>query len=238
MKIRFEIKLFLIISIIFMNKIRSQNKKAIEIIGKSLIAHGFEPNAIKIKKIKYLKTTISYNNIGEPNKEIKQSITHQFDPFMTQIISNNKLLKTNGINTEVIINGILLNDLKSSENAKSILDGAFYVFWQPMKLKDPGTILKYLGEDFLPNKKKVHVINVSYPNGKDTWKFYFDTTTFLLIATEVNHNNKISLIYTSDFNITKHGIFHHRRESYNVTENRSKLILQASYVYDIKEVVN
>ncbi len=62
MKIRFEIKLFLIISIIFINKIKSQNKKAIEIIEKSLIAHGFEPNAIKIKKNKILK---DYNKLQQ-----------------------------------------------------------------------------------------------------------------------------------------------------------------------------
>ena len=106
-----------------------------------------------------------------------------------------------------------------------------------MKLKDSGTLIKYLGEITLPNKKNVHSLKISYLNGKDIWKFYFDTSTYLLVATEVDHNNKISLIYTTDFNTTPFGVFHHKRKSYNLTENRSKLTLQASYLYEILDVV-
>ena len=35
---------------------------------------------------------------------------------------------------------------------------------------------------------------------------------------------------------TDNGIFHHKRESYKVTENRSKLNIQASYVYSILNI--
>ena len=108
-----------------------------------------------------------------------------------------------------------------------------------MKLKDPGTIIKYIGVANLPNKKNVHSLEISYLGGTttDTWKFYFDTSTYLLVATEVDHNNKISLIYTTDFNRTPYGIFHHKRESYKVSDNRSSLTLQAKYVYEILDVV-
>jgi hypothetical protein len=32
-------------------------------------------------------------------------------------------------------------------------------------------------------------------------------------------------------------VFHHKRESYKLTENRSKLSIQASYIYNILDVV-
>jgi len=237
MKIQFDIKLLLLISVIFLNKISSQNEKIEKILLKSLNAHGGEVNLNKIKQIKYLKTTYTYDGMDDVKKQIKQHITHKFDPFITEIISGNKSLKTNGIFTEIIENGKEVDDIESLKNAKAILDGAFYVFWQPMKLKDPGTIIKYLGEFNLANKKNVHSLEISYLNGKDIWKFYFDTSTYLLVATEVDHNNKISLIYTTDFNRTPYGIFHHKRESYKVSDNRSSLTLQAKYVYEILDVV-
>ncbi|MDG2372240.1 MAG: DUF6503 family protein [Flavobacteriaceae bacterium] len=237
MKKQFNIILVLLISLIFLNKVSSQNEKIQKILLKSLNAHGGEVSLNKIKQIKYLKTTFTYNKVGDVKKRIKQHITHKFDPFITEIISDNKFLKTNGTSIEIIENGKIVDDLESLKNAKASLDGAFYVFWQPMKLKDSGTLIKYLGEITLPNKKNVHSLKISYLNGKDIWKFYFDTSTYLLVATEVDHNNKISLIYTTDFNTTPFGVFHHKRKSYNLTENRSKLTLQASYLYEILDVV-
>ena len=235
MKIQLEIKLILLLSIFFFNSLSSQNEKINEIILKSLNAHGGE-SLNKIKKIKYLKTTYTYDKIGNIKKEIKQTITHNFDPYKTEIESNNTFLKSDGINTEINEDGLLVTDLESITRAKSIIDGAFYVFWQPMKLKDIGTIIKYMGITILPNKRKVYSLKVSYPEGTDTWNFYFDITSYLLIGTEVNHNNKVSLIYTTDFNNTDNGVFHYKRESYKVTENRSKLNIQARYVYSILNI--
>lgn len=236
MKIRFEIKLFLIISIIFLNKIKSQNKNAIEIIEKSIDAHGGKSNLDEIKKIKYSKKTFFYDHLGKIKNEIHQVITHEFNPYKTKIISGDEFQKTNGILTELTKNGKKIYDFESLKKTKSTLDGAFYVFWQPMKLKDPETIMNYLGEVTLPNQKDAHAIEISYLNGSDKWNFYFDTSSYLLVATEVNHNNKISLIYTTDFNYNKYGVFHYKRESYKVTENRSKLILQASYIYEVLDI--
>tara|TARA_B100000780_G_scaffold160777_1_gene112366 strand:- start:238 stop:954 length:717 start_codon:yes stop_codon:yes gene_type:complete len=236
MKIQFDIRLILLFSLFFFNSISAQNEKINEILIKSLNAHGGE-NLNKIKKIKYLKTTFTYDDLGNLKKEIKQIITHKFDPYKTEIESNNKTLKSDGIITEILENGEIVKDFKSLNKAKSKINGAFYVFWQPMKLKDAGTIIKYMGVSTLPNKKRVFSLEVSYRDGTDTWNFYFDTNSYLLVGTEVNHNNKVSLIYTTDFNRTESGVFHHKRESYIVSENRSKLRIQASYVYDILDVV-
>tara|TARA_B100000767_G_C19727405_1_gene520099 strand:+ start:723 stop:1439 length:717 start_codon:yes stop_codon:yes gene_type:complete len=236
MKIQFDLKLVLLLSIFFLNSVLSQNKKVNEILLKSLDAHGGE-NLNKIQRIKYFKTTYTYDESGTIKKEDKQKITHQFDPYETVMESKNKFIKSNGIITEITENERPVNDLESINKAKSLIDGAFYVFWQPMKLKDSGTIIKYMGITRLPNKKKVFSLKVSYPDGTDTWNFYFDITSYLLIGTEVNHNNKISLIYTTDFNTTEDGIFHYKRDSYKVTKNRSKLSIQASYIYEILNIV-
>ena len=42
----------------------------------------------------------------------------------------------------------------------------------------------------------VHVLKVSYPEGKqnDIWHYFFNTNTFKLQATQVNHDGKISII--------------------------------------------
>lgn len=236
MKIQFDIRLILLFSLFFLNSISAQNEKINEILIKSLNAHGGE-NLNKIKKIKYLKTTFTYDDLGNVKKQIKQIITHKFDPYKTEIESNNKTLKSDGIITEIIENGKIVSDFESLNKAKSTINGAFYVFWQPMKLKDDGTIIKYMGATTLPNKKKVYSLEVSYLSGSDTWNFYFDSNSYLLVASEVNHNNKVSLIYTTGFNTTDNGIFHHKRESYKLTENRSKLSIQASYIYNILDVV-
>ena len=56
MKIQFDLKLVLLLSIFFLNSVLSQNKKVNEILLKSLDAHGGE-NLNKIQRIKYFKTT-------------------------------------------------------------------------------------------------------------------------------------------------------------------------------------
>ena len=93
MKIQFDIRLILLFSLFFLNSISAQNEKINEILIKSLNAHGGE-NLNKIKKIKYLKTTFTYDEVGNVKKQIKQIITHKFDPYKTEIESNNfKYLK-------------------------------------------------------------------------------------------------------------------------------------------------
>jgi hypothetical protein len=64
MKIQLEIKLLMLIGMLFFNKVYAQNQKVKSILEKSLNAHGGENTVSEIKQIKYLKTTYTYDKEG------------------------------------------------------------------------------------------------------------------------------------------------------------------------------
>lgn len=127
--------------------------------------------------------------------------------------------------------------LDSKEVAQAYDDtkGALYVFWQPYKLIDSNARLDYVGLVTLLDSISVHSIKVSYPldPAADVWHYYFNEENFMLEATEVNHDGRISLIINESVE-DKTGLFLNKtRKSYFVDSLGKIKYLRAAYKYTI-----
>ena len=211
--------------------------KGESIVYESIKAHRFD-EYLPGDSIFYHKTTQVYDSLGVVKKVLEQD--HLFFPssLYYQISSRDssglKLQVKDGQGYYQIQNGIYLKDSISVSRAKSSIETALFVFWQPIKLDDPKARFSYLGKEILLNEKEVHAVELSYPESKSTdeWVFYFDTSTLLNLGYRVRHNGKLSLIINEAFHQEdENPILVHKRSSYLVLD--TMLRLQADYVYEL-----
>ena len=213
-----------------------------QILQKSIQAHGGETwkNA---SSISYLKHTTLLDKNGFVEKKVLQKITHQWNPFQTKIEWENQgtkqlaILNQSGV--RLYHNDELQSDSTLIEKTKKNLNAAFYVFWQPFKLQENAVHLEYIGQEKLLDSILTHKLKVYYPNAKndDLWYFYFDVSSFRLRATEVNHDQRVSLI-TNETVESQTGLFLNKtRNSYFLDSLGSIQYLRATYKYDIIEFI-
>lgn len=213
------------------------------LVQKSIAAHGGSEKWESIAKIDYKKETLLYFPNGDFERKIVQKISHSFEPFSTLIESE----KLGSISKSIYQSG----KVQLFENNKEVFDslqlnqalqsakGALYVFWQPYKLLDSGTKLEYQGVKKLLDSLAVHVLKVSYPEGKqnDIWHYFFNTNTFKLQASQVNHDGKISLI-TNETTETQTGLSLNKTRKSFFLDSLGKIdYLRAAYDYQIEAVV-
>ena len=112
------------------------------------------------------------------------------------------------------------------------------MFWQPYKLYDKNTLLKYIGNINLLDSISVYAIEIAYLNQKsqDKWTYFFDVNNFLLRASQVNHKNRVSLIINENLE-SKTGLFlNKRRKSYFLDSQGRIKYLRADYNYKINSL--
>ncbi|MBT7653929.1 MAG: hypothetical protein HN562_02195 [Flavobacteriaceae bacterium] len=206
---------------------------------KSLVAHGGKKALSKVSEITYLKNIKLYDSIGELEKEINQKIKHTWDPSSTKMEWGNvddqyvALLQEEKI--ELFKNNQMVLDSNEVAQAYNDTKGALYVFWQPYKLIDSDARLDYVGLVTLLDSISVHSLKVSYPlePDADIWHYYFNEENFMLEATEVNHDGRISLIINESVE-DKTGFFLNKtRKSYFVDSLGKIKYLRAAYKYTI-----
>lgn len=76
---------------------------------------------------------------------------------------------------------------------------ALYTLFMPFKLLDPGTRLRYLGRDTLPDGRPAEVVEATYADApnvttRERWTYWFDSTTFDYLAAWVDHGPADALI--------------------------------------------
>ena len=136
---------------------------------------------------------------------------------------------------ELFKNNQMVLDSKEVAQAYDNTKGALYVFWQPYKLIDSNARLDYVGLVTLLDSISVHSVKVSYPldPAADVWNYYFNEENFMLEATEVNHDGRISLIINESVE-DKTGLFLNKtRKSYFVDSLGKIKYLRAAYKYTI-----
>ena len=132
-------------------------------------------------------------------------------------------------------NEVLNADFLASK--KKDFDAAFYTVAQPWKLLDKGGSLFYEGIKKLENGKEVASIRVDYGPNSDTWWYYFDPTTYLMLGNEVQLKDHRSFIYDLSTEQAEDLLFHGKRESWRVDEEGNRLFLRAEYRYSNFELV-
>ncbi len=213
--------------------------KPINIIKKSIEAHGGQSLWESIQKIEYLKEIKLYDSLGQLEQVILQKHYHQWNPSLSimEWDVNGRLQRVektpSGIS--VIENGEVVTEQKDVAAITRIMDAALYVFWQPFKLLDKNAIMTYDGINQLMGNQAVHTIRIQYseePN-TDIWHYYFDTETYRLKATQVTHNGQISLIMNEAVEEDTGLSLNKLRKSYFINADRSIQYLRADYDYTI-----
>ena len=217
----------------------AQKLNASVLLEKSLVAHGGKKAWSIVSEISYLKNIELYDSIGKLEKEINQKIKHTWNPSSTKIEWNNvddhyvALLREEKI--ELFKNNQIVLDSQEVAKAYDNTKGALYVFWQPYKLIDSNARLDYIGLVTILDSISVYSLKVSYPLDPtaDVWHYYFNEENFMLEATQVNHDERISLIINESFE-DKTGLFLNKtRKSYFVDSLGKIKYLRAAYKYAI-----
>jgi hypothetical protein len=149
----------------------------------------------------HFKGTLSVNmnlpNGNERLSEISIDLGNQY--FKLQTIKDDKNIEYVIANSEVTFSLDNTTEITEEEaktfnltdtRAKFMQNYYTYLYGLPMKLKDPGTLLKsaverkeFLGKTYL-------VLKVKYEEGvgKDSWYFYFDPKTYALKVYQFYHD--------------------------------------------------
>ena len=209
--------------------------EAEEIVLKSIEKHGGKADWENLKSISYNKITVLFDSTGARESSMVQRHNYNLSPFEATIkwIEKGDSLRVVYKDNKAIryVNG--LPQSNAEDDAKSTVDAAMYVLFQPFKLMDPGTILHYVGKDSLDGRV-VNVVKPVYEGhqpGDDEWFFYFDSATDELVANLVNHNGKISLIKNIAFDPTISLYLHQHRKSYFADRELNIQYLRAEYFY-------
>ena len=235
----FSAKFLGLACIFLLNHSCAQKLNASNLLEKSLVAHGGKKALSKVSEITYLKNIKLYDSIGELEKEISQKIKHTWDPSSTKMEWGNvddqyvALLQEEKI--ELFKNNQMVLDSNEVAQAYNDTKGALYVFWQPYKLIDSDARLDYVGLVTLLDSISVHSLKVSYPlePDADVWHYFFNKENFMLEATQVNHDGRISLIINESVE-NKTGLFLNKtRKSYFVDSLGKIKYLRAAYKYEI-----
>jgi len=129
----------------------------------------------------------------------------------------------------------LISEKTKEEQVRSTIDGAKFVLFQPFKLYTDKIDLKLVGPRSLDGFGEVQMYRLQFPNPSvDRWYFYFDTDHYL-VANEVVHNGRRSLIENLEFQQHLGLMLHKHRKSYFVDSLHSTKRLRAEYFYDYFE---
>lgn len=218
------------------DEVASSDSKAEEIVLKSIEKHGGISDWENLKSISYNKITVLFDSTGAQESGMVQRHMYTLKPELEATIrwiekgDSIKIVYKNNTASK-FVNGTI--DSNADNAAKNTVDAAMYVLFQPFKLMDEGTKLKYMGIDSLDGKA-VYMVKPVYSGqqpGDDEWLFYFDVATHELIANLVNHNGRRSFIKNLAFDPTISLYLHQHRKSYFVDSALNIQYLRAEYFY-------
>jgi hypothetical protein len=220
----------------------SPEKQALDLLDKSIAAHGGKEGWENLKGIKFQKWTRMLDAEGKVESELVQSHAFRFSPRFEGNISWTKDSIPYSMSWDGAVfryqmgeNEVLNADFLATK--KKDFDAAFYTVAQPWKLLDKGGKLIYEGKKTLENGTEVESIRVDYGPNTDTWWYYFDPISYLMLGNEVKLTDHRSLVYDLSTEKAEQLILHGKRESWRVDESGKRLFLRAEYLYSDYELV-
>lgn len=215
----------------------SPTKQAELLLENSIQAHGGQEAWGQVEKISFRKWTQLLNEDGSIESETDQLQEFRLFPRFEAKISweSDSLLHISSFDGQRMSYMIGENEVKNADflaSKRQDVDAAFYVLAQPWKLlEDSGAELNYRGKKTLTDQREVEVIEVDYGPEEDTWWYYFDPNTSLMIGNEVQLKDHRSLIFNIEEDRSTPFVLHGTRESFRVNEKGEKLYLRALYRY-------
>jgi hypothetical protein len=233
--------LFLVILFAWSACTPSPEEQALDLLDKSIAAHGGKEGWENLKGIKFQKWTRMLDAEGNIESELDQRHEFRFSPRFEGKIFWTKESIPHSMSWDGAVfryqmgeNEVLNPDFLASK--KKDFDAAFYTVAQPWKLLDKGGKLSYEGTKKLDMGKEVESIRVDYGPDADTWWYYFDPKSFEMLGNEVQLKDHRSRIYDLSSEQVEKMIFHGTRESWRVDEEGKRLFLRAEYRYSNYEL--
>lgn len=208
----------------------------IDIIAKSVEAHGGLESWKQLKSLSFTKKTILYNEDGSIKQNTTQDQAFSFDQNSSGTID--ALIDTVAYrleNEDLLVKlGDKYYNLENSEleKRKKLVNSALYVTSQPFQLLESGATFKRK-KDSVIGAQKVLAIRIHYPNDtstSDQWTYYIDQETFLVAACKVKHSTRTSLIENTSYDRNTRFVFNATRKS-TITENGKAKFVIAEYEY-------
>jgi hypothetical protein len=143
------------LSIYISSCISSSEQEAIEVIKKSIKAHGGQDQWEGVEIISLQKETQLFLEDGEIESRLKQNLELRRRPFLSCKISWEKdsmihLLTFDGLKTRYRMGQSEIQNHDFLISKKKELDAAFYVLTKPFDLLDGSKQLEYIGLTKLP----------------------------------------------------------------------------------------
>ncbi|PRY88108.1 hypothetical protein [Mongoliibacter ruber] len=232
---------FLFISVLaLLFSCSKEDKKAVELIQKSIEAHGGQKTWDSAEELSFQKQTSLFLENGDEESESTQQISFRLKPYFEAKISYEKdglvhRIYFDGANTKYHMGE---NEIKNEgflQSKKKEIDAAFYVINKPFDLLTGAKLVTYQGLQTLPDGSEVETIQVidGDPNDPktDIWWYYFDLETFLIVAYKTKTSDHFSLVYNLSWDQRSAMVFPATRESYRVDSLGNHLYLRAKYHY-------
>jgi hypothetical protein len=215
-------------------------RKAINLISKSIEAHGGSEQWENVESLTFLKETKLYEVDSSLESELFQEIEIRFQPHWEIRMSWEK----DGIRHKALFDGkrtrywLGENEIQNVDflnSKKRDLDAAAYVMTKPFDLLQGQKQLEYLGLKRLPDGKEyesVQVIDGLPETGNvDVWVYYFDPGDYRLMAYSVKTSDHTSLVFNQGLEYFDGLLLPQRRVSYRLLENGKTDYLRAEYGY-------
>ena len=228
---------YFLLIVSFMISCAQKQPSADAIIAKSIEAHGGMENYQQLKHLDLLKDIKRYDSTEALTLH---RIERQHFSFVAPRQSSIQFKE--GEDTilyeekeKVVIrkyNDSLVHDTQKLSAAKSALDGARFVLFQPFLLEDGMASKAYAGMSALEGDV-VHVVAIKFANSEDEWEFYFAESNYLLRGYRVYHNQRYSLIINETTQAHEGLILVKDRSSYFTDSSGRSRILTARYAYQM-----
>jgi len=215
---------------------KSPEKQAMDILKKSMVAHGGSEKWEKVSSLKFRKWTRLLTDTATVESEMVQILEFRMKPYFEGKITWTKdsvehVSTWDGSKLRYTMGGNEIQNPDFLKSKKADFDAAFYAVAQPWKLLDEGAKLSYDGQKTLENGQLAETVRIDYGPESDSWWYYFDPVSFQLIGNEVQLKDHRSLIYTLTYEQAGDLILHGKRVSYRVNEKGEKLYTRAEYLY-------
>jgi hypothetical protein len=212
-----------------------------DIVQRSIEFHGGIQAYHNLDSLSWNKTTRLLTEDGslESSQVQRQSYFGGDDPRTTlqwsQDSSSHRIVVGRDA-TQYMLGDMVFHQGEMADRARQMALSATYVFFQPFKLLDQGTLLSYAGRMSFGDTLEVDVVRVSYEEDTedaDVWHYYF-TDEGRFVANSVRHKGRISLIVNTEqrFHEPTGLLLHHKRKSYFVDSLLNIKYLRADYLYE------
>lgn len=215
--------------------------KPINIINKSVQAHGGLERWKQLKSLSFTKKTTLYYEDGSVRLESTQNQSFLFGKYLSGTIhsildSVSYRFKKSEVYMQTKDSSAQLSG-EALKSKQRLFASALYVTSQPFQLLESGAAFERTS-DTIFGDKKAFAVRVYYPNDtttSDQWTYYFDQDSFLVVACKVKHDKRTSIIENLSYDQSTPFIFNATRKS-TITENGKAAFVIAEYEYSDYQV--